>query len=316
MSHDRSAVACMMRVRNEARWIRASLERTFQVAQRIVVLDDGSDDSTVLECLKAAGVSGVWHLGDKGSPGLVRVHQGTTPSQANPAAQLPVEIHLIHSPFRPATVRPQQGVSEIRDKNHLWEYCKANVPFRHMLCLDGDELLSKRFVSYFHTAIAEMEAFTDVLTLPFLYLWDSDEQIRVDGIYGNAADGLPILRFPRLFTIDRLGGAPNPGQPAISPGDMLHVMRFSWQGTKGGFHCGSIPREMFRPKGSDPTGGTYGPAIIHYGYRDEADRQRKFVFYNEIDPNNEFEGCYRHIIGEPDRHAPGPVQLRPYHDLP
>lgn len=302
--NQRDDVACMLRVRNEARWIRGNLERTFQVCRRVVLLDDGSEDSTVFESLKSVGVTSVWHLGNKGTPGLVRVHPGRVPAMPESGLQgeLDCELHVIHSPFRPAVARPMQGVSEIRDKNLLWEYCKANVAFRHMLCLDGDELLSKQMVRYFDRAITALIQGVDMMTLPFLYLWDSDEQIRVDGIYGLKDDQIPTLRFPRLFTLER-----------VTP-DALHVMRFSWQGTKGGFHCGSIPREYFRPLDTDPRGGTFAAPIIHYGYRDEADRQRKHKFYNEIDPDNEFEGRYDHVIGLPNRHAPGPVLLQPFTD--
>jgi O-antigen biosynthesis protein len=291
----RHDVACMMRIRNEGRWIRENLERTFEVAEVVVALDDGSDDDTIEQCFAALSTDPAKTL--RSEPRLNGVHTAAGMRECGGT-----RLVILRSPFRPAYARPLQGVSEIRDKNYLWEYCKANVAFRHMLCLDGDERLSLGFIRHFDAAIGMLESSVDVLTLPFVYLWDGDDRIRVDGLYGWAADNLPQLRFPRLFTIDR-----------VTP-DELHTMRFSWQGTKGGFHCGSVPRECFRPFGTDPTGGTYQMPIVHYGYRDEEDRQRKYEFYNRIDPNNEFEGCYRHIIGEPDRHAPGPVQLIPYVD--
>lgn len=288
MSHDRSQVACMMRIRNEARWIRKSLEQTFKVAKTIVILDDGSDDDTYAECLEAIGVNPEQHLYPEA--GSVEVHDtvyGTT-------------LHYIHSPFRPA-VRPTQAVSEIRDKNFLWEYCKSRVDFAHMLCLDGDEVLSKEFVQDFTELYDALEAEVDIVNVPFLYLWDGDNQIRIDGIYGNLPDGHPRLRFPRVFSIKRVDM------------DTLHVMRFSWEGSKGGFHCGSVPRENFRPRGkTEQVSAEFFPPVIHYGYRDEVDRQRKFTFYNKIDPGNKFEGEYLHIIGEPNVHAPGPVVIKPW----
>lgn len=302
----RADVACMMRIRNEDRWIRRVVERAFEVAQTVVILDDGSDDHTVNKCFQAVrgypeseNISALVHVDSptrlNGSEGLVSVYQNEDDDNDN-------TLHIIHSPFRPATVRPLQAVSEIRDKNFLWEYCKSNVPFRHMLCLDGDEILSRAFVENFSKVEQSLADGTDMVIIPFVYLWDVEGKQRVDGIYGPAGDGYPRLRFPRLFSIDRM-----------TP-DQLHVMRFSWEGTKGGFHCGSIPRENFRPQRGEPVTGTYVHPIIHLGYLHDADRRRKFEFYNRIDPHNTFEGEYKHIIGEPDVHAPGPLEFAEYVD--
>lgn len=281
----RDEIACMMRIRNEDRWIRKSMEATWQVAKTIVILDDGSDDDTHEEAALALG---------EATNEEENIHVSLDGSKV---------LHYINSPFRPA-VRETQAVSEIRDKNFLWEYCKSKVLFTHMLCLDGDEVLGKYFIEDFEQIVIAMDQQVDIFTFPFLYLWDSDEQIRVDGIYGNLPDGYPRLRFPRAFTIKR-----------VTP-DQLHVMRFSWEGSKGGFHCGSIPRENFRTTSNNGNivGAFYNNPIIHYGYRDEKDRQRKYVFYNKIDPGNVFEGEYKHIIGQANVHAPGPVELKPFNE--
>lgn len=284
----RSDIACMMRIRNEARWIKQSVERTFACAGTVVILDDGSNDLTGYQVLsilmKSAPDTRQWR------PGTIKIanYDGRT-------------IHYIKSPFRPA-VRETQAVSEIRDKNFLWEYCKSAVQFTHMLCLDGDEIMSRAFIEDFDGLVTALDTQVDIMTVPFIYLWDGDQQIRVDGIYGNLPDGHQRLRFPRAFTIKR-----------VTP-DQLHIMRFSWEGSKGGFHCGSIPRENFKTVDGDGhvVGAFYARAIIHYGYRDAADRLRKYKFYNQIDPGNQFEGEYKHIIGEANVHAPGPVELTPW----
>lgn len=286
MTYARSDVACMMRIRNEARWIREVLSKAWEVAGTIVILDDGSDDQTEIECFMA-------------------LNPDSTPFTGRD--RITVEdyddkvLHYIKSPFRPAE-RVSQAVSEIRDKNFLWEYCKSRVLFRHMLCLDGDEVPSQTFIRDFPQIIGFLERQVDIVSIPFIYLWDSNTQRRVDGIYGNLADGHPRLRFPRLFTIDRVTA------------DQLHIMRFSWEGSKGGFHCGSIPRENFRPNDGEPSSAVFARPLIHYGYRDDTDRRRKYAFYNQIDPGNKFEGEYKHIIGEPNVHAPGQVALIPWED--
>src|SRR3972149_9714199 len=301
----RQDVVCMMRIRNEARWIARSLARTFQVCQKVVLWDDGSNDGTEQEVLQF--VTGSRDLGELSA--LVQCRPWGWVQKSEFGSLLPsnpFELHYLYSPFRPA-VRDKQNVSESRDKNALWEYLKAQVQFRHVLCLDGDEVLSERLVQRFDKLINTMEqGVCDIFTMPFIYLWDTEAQRRTDGLYGDETmndQGLvPRLRVPRLFTIDRITA------------QQLFDMRFAWLGSLGGFHCGSVPRENFQPLGKDPVGGTAAHPIVHFGYLHPADRQAKFEFYNRIDPNNEFEGCYRHIIGEPDRHAPGPVVLVPWED--
>ncbi len=270
----------MMRIRNEERWINRSLERTFEVCKTVVILDDGSDDFTANEALEAVGDLAL----DEEKDEYVSLDGERV-------------LHYILSPFRPA-VREMENVSEIRDKNFLWSYTKTRVNFKHVLCLDGDEMLSREAIRQWPTVEECLVSGTaDVLTIPFIYLWDSETQRRVDGLYGDASDG-PRLRFPRIFTISR-----------VTP-DKLFDMRFEWKGTRGGFHCGSIPQEGF-----SFSGAVANVPVVHFGYLPAELRQQKYEFYTSIDPNNEFEGRYLHIIGQPDRHAPGPVQLVPWEDV-
>jgi hypothetical protein len=35
---------------------------------------------------------------------------------------------------------------------------------------------------------------------------------------------------------------------------------------------------------------------LHLGYMDRDDRVRKYAWYNEHDPHNQVEGCYRHMV--------------------
>jgi hypothetical protein len=165
--------------------------------------------------------------------------------------------------------------------------------------MDGDEMLSLALLRSMVGWYQHMDTGLDLFHLPFVYLWDGEGQIRVDGIYGVDGGGVPILNFPRLFTTQRWTE------------QEVFDSHFAWEGTKGGFHCGSLPRHQAKP---DMVGGLAIDPIIHFGYLHERDRQRKFVFYNEIDPGNVFEGEYKHIIGQPNQHAPGPVQLVPWVD--
>lgn len=287
----RAKTACMMRCRNESRWIRRSLERTFQIAKTVVIWDDGSDDGMELEARLALGADFVvsWQ-----EDGVVMYRSGDGASY----------LHYIGSPFRKEVVRPREAVNEIRDKNCLWSYCKVSVDFTYMLCLDGDEILSLEALRNWPQAIEQMQT-VDLLHLPFVYVWDSEDRQRKDGIYGDVEGSYPPyakLNFPRLFTIARLTGA------------QLFDTCFMWFGTQGSMHCGSIPRQNFQPNGGNPVPADTRLPVVHMGYIDEELRQRKFVFYNDVDPGNDAEGRYEHIVGRPDVHAPGPVELVPWVD--
>ncbi len=300
----RDDVVCMMRVRNEARWIRRSLERTFQVASTVVVWDDGSVDETHQE---AAGVV---------TQGKIDYPVSHVTLYGGRVDGLYCVLHYLRSPFRPA-VNDMESVSEIRDKNILWWYVKAQVPFRHVLCMDGDEVLSRRAVRDFGEAVRALEGGVDMLSIPFVYLWNDERTRRVDAIYGDAdgtrggeaPDGLPRLRFPRLFTTVR-----------CDPFDVFE-QRFAWSGHRqgrrvlGGFHCGSVPQENFLPKGTSPARGTANFPVLHFGYMHEADRRAKHAWYNKIDPGNKYEGEYKHIVEEPNIHAPGPSRFAPWEDV-
>lgn len=289
MSRDRTVM--MARIKNEARWIGRNLERTWQVCRTVVLWDDGSTDQT--EDIAFKSVEGLGVPMEKAIEGGW-IRHGTL-------ACGDVELHFLRSPYT-GMVRPKMRRNELRDKNALWWYVKSAVDFDYVLCLDGDEVLSRKALASF----GEMWTWfrnraCDWIHFPVIYLWDSETTRRVDGIYGEGKDGVPILRFPRFFSIERLDE------------QQLYDTRFNWLGTRGGLHCGSVPQEGFhaiKPKALT----AHHAYILHYGYLEAAMRQQKFTMYNELDPDNQFEGFYMHIIGEPNQHAPGPVQLVPWED--
>src|SRR5438552_2362962 len=103
----------MMRIKNEQRWIRRSLERTWEICEIVGVLDDGSTDATFDEAVASLGAgvdvrAGAW--------GNVATASGKT-------------LYFWRSPFVNADVRPEERVNEIRDKNTLYSLMKSNVPF-------------------------------------------------------------------------------------------------------------------------------------------------------------------------------------------
>ncbi len=118
-----------------------------------------------------------------------------------------------------------------------------------------------------------------------VYLWDREDQIRIDRWYRE-------FRRPSLFKLTS------------------RDLTFRRTGFGGEFHCSSAPAQLLGRQAPIPV------RLLHYGYMHREDRIRKYEFYNRIDPNNPIEDGYRHmVIGDlfPSnsvfRHA-GPLELR------
>jgi len=266
------------RIKNESRWIRRNLERTFQVASAVVIWDDGSTDDTERICDAAAKAAHPKSSVVYYPWGWVREWNGAGGA-----------CHYLRSPFAEGslsyTIRSEQRVNEIRDKNALWSYCKVKVPFTYVLCLDGDEMLSNLAVERFPTYLKRLDDGTDAIAFPFVFLWDSETQRRSDGIYNSTW-------HIRLFTIQRL-----------SPGELFGSTFASRN--PGGFHCGWVP---FQPKKIEAC----REEIVHFGYIDAGLREEKLRFYTRIDPTG--EAGYTHVVGRPNSIAPGPLKVEPWSD--
>lgn len=175
---------------------------------------------------------------------------------------------------------PGREPDEARDKNLLIERARRFDP-EWILCIDGDEVLCNP--ASVLEAIASGAA--PAYTLRVAFLWDSPEQVRVDGVYRN-------LTRPSLFKLSAADG----------------VFRETSFGQN--FHCGSVPPDL-RGK-SMPCEAV----LKHYGYMHKQDRLKKFEWYNRMDPDNALEDRYQHmVIGDllpPEtvtRHG-GPLELQ------
>lgn len=179
---------------------------------------------------------------------------------------------------------PFEGLDESRDKNYMLNHAYQNGQTgKWVLAIDGDEELEAAG----QAKLAGLFLATRFESIGFrvLYLWDSADQVRTDGVYG---------KFSR------------PSAFKLRPG-----LRFVATSHGGHFHCGNVPNQSLE---------NYGPSdvcLLHYGYIDRAERIRKFKWYNTNDPNNEYEDQYRHtVIGDlfpaesRFKHA-GPLQLEP-----
>lgn len=180
-----------------------------------------------------------------------------------------VEVH--DSPFT--------GLDEARDKNWLLDQARDAD---WILMIDGDEMLEAGGAAKLSKAAEAAAPRVKALAFRVLYLWDTEEQYRVDGVYGRLARA-------SMF---------RPGSHRFIP-----------TGVGGNFHCGNVPLAL-QLDSLNP-----GLALLHFGYLHKGDRIRKYHWYREQDPNNKFEDGYRHmVIGDlfpahsEFRHA-GPLQL-------
>lgn len=178
---------------------------------------------------------------------------------------------------------PHTVLNEAADKNFLLEKVLAEASPDWIVAIDGDEMLAPGTQELLREA---MQGPSSCLSLRILYLWDSETQVRVDGLYGD---------FHRE-SVFRPNGS-----------------RFESNGNGGNFHCGNVPwaNRQKRRVLSIP--------LLHFGYMLREDRLRKYEWYRAPDkyPVPEGEDGYRHmVIGDvfpatyKSRHA-GPLQLRP-----
>ena len=211
-------IVAMMRVRNEARWLREVLQSIQQVTHEILVFDDHSTDST---------------------PAIAR-HLGCT---------------VIHSPF-------DDSLDETRDKNHLLAAVRERDP-HYVLSIDGDEVLERgagdRVRKMLHPGFS-------LYCFPIKYLWNDRGHYRADGVYGKYQQW-------RAFSLV----------------NQSNSLQFKSTKAGGNFHCGNTP---FGLKGA---GCLVQCDVLHLGYIDAELRIKKYRWYNEKDPDNASEDCYRHV---------------------
>ncbi|HUN41655.1 MAG TPA: glycosyltransferase [Acetobacteraceae bacterium] len=186
-------------------------------------------------------------------------------------------VTVVESPFT--------GLDEARDKNFLLQKL---LPLRPdwVLWIDGDEVLERRGPEMIRDAIMRSQ-FVVTYTLRIAYIWDDLNHVRVDGIFGR------MVRAS-LFSLR---------------GQNTESLHFATTGFGGNLHCGNVPRGLV---GST---AALGVRLKHLGYLSRAERERKYAWYNSVDPNNAAEDNYRHLmeIGGA-RHAPGPVQVVPWEE--
>lgn len=184
------------------------------------------------------------------------------------------KVNAFESPFN--------GLNESRDKNHLLEIVMKEKP-EWIVAVDGDEVLAPNALEPLRAA---MNGPSPCLSLRVLYLWDREDQVRVDGVYGD---------FHRE-SVFRPDGS-----------------RFQENGGAN-FHCGNVPWQIRQHRQV-----LSNVPLLHFGYLHREDRIRKYKFYTAADPGNVREGEYLHVIQGDTPEVPadarlthgGPLRLQP-----
>ena len=159
---------------------------------------------------------------------------------------------------------PFEGIHEARDKDYLleraWETGAAIGDY--CLMVDGDEALHPDDIPALLAAAASGAV---SCSMHIVYLWDREDQVRVDRWYRE-------FRRPSLFRLTS------------------RDLTFRRTDHGGNFHCSSAPAQLLSQITPIPV------RLLHYGYLHRQDRLRKFYFYNAVDPHNALEDEYRHMV--------------------
>lgn len=164
--------------------------------------------------------------------------------------------------LRKTTVYPSafDGLNEARDKNFLLGIVELAKP-DWIIAIDGDEVLAPGCEA---ALLKAMQGQWPCLSLRVRYLWDREDQVRTDGVYGD---------FHRE-SVFRPDGS-----------------RFTTNGNGGNFHCGNVPAFIRQRRAV-----LHDVSLLHFGYMHKADRERKYCWYNARDPKNSREDQYRHMV--------------------
>jgi glycosyltransferase involved in cell wall biosynthesis len=180
-----------------------------------------------------------------------------------------------------------KDIQESADKDFLlrqvWAF--GSKVGDHCLMVDGDEALHQDDIPALKQA---MDRGVVCGNMHIVYLWDREDQVRVDRWYRE-------FRRPSLFKLtDR-------------------NLRFQRTDAGGNLHCSSAPAQLLNQQTPLPV------RLLHFGYLHREDRVRKYHWYNQVDPGNMFEDQYRHVCQGDIPEIPasaalrwaGPLELRP-----
>ena len=175
----------------------------------------------------------------------------------------------------PSRFEPRKD--KTRDKNFIYNKAKAHDP-DWILTIDGDEILEDDALSILEREVEE--TVTNAFGLQILYVWDNEGWIRTDGVYKS-------FYRPSVFRHFRRS-------------------RIEYKATPfgGNLHCPNVPQEFLHRHGRSRA------RILHYGYFDRPLRVKKYNLLMEVDPSNEGEDYYRHVIQGDVEQIPAQAKLK------
>ena len=162
---------------------------------------------------------------------------------------------------------------EARDRNLLLKMAVKRKP-DVLLSLDGDEIFLPASGKIIEEEIDILHAEEHVFEFQLFTLWDSFNQIRVDGAFSS-------FWQKRMF---RLKDQPSDLKINDSP-------------YPGNFHCGSIPSNTVGMNNSVKSNAK----IFHCASFDESLRKKKHDWYVSRDPDNPLTDNYQHMLGAKGR---------------
>jgi glycosyltransferase involved in cell wall biosynthesis len=165
-------------------------------------------------------------------------------------------------------------LDEVRDKEWLLSQVRAACDPDWILCIDGDEELEPTGPEKI-LRVLRTDPKCDVFALGFLFLWDKVDQVRIDGRYDSIVRE-SLFRPKNGVTFRSYYDVKDGADPKC------HV----------GLHCGNAPNGRDRQLIIKPM----AVFLLHYGYLFREDRIRKYNWYRSIDPENEYEDNYRHMV--------------------
>ena len=174
-------------------------------------------------------------------------------------------------------------LNEVRDRNLLLQMGLKRKP-DFILSIDGDEIFMPNAAEILFEELEVIYSSTNVFEFQFLTCWDTIEQIRFDGIFGN-------------YWQKRLLRTKN------QPSDL----KFNDTSNPGNLHCGSIPKNADGFENSIKS----NLKIFHMASIDETLRKQKYDYYTKIDANSNLNDGYKHMIsGEGSFSGPNGIELK------
>ena len=169
--------------------------------------------------------------------------------------------------------KTDSSFDEARDRNLLLKMAVKRKP-DVLLSLDGDEIFLPASGKIIEEEIDILHAEEHVFEFQLFTLWDSFNQIRVDGAFSS-------FWQKRMF---RLKDQPSDLKIIDSP-------------YPGNFHCGSIPSNTVGMNNSVKSNAK----IFHCASFDESLRKKKHDWYVSRDPDNPLTDNYQHMLGAKGR---------------